>query len=152
VLDSSIWNSLTDLSVLISYRVLTWSSEMGNRLKHLGCWGGLAGCMSWAIALPSLAGVHPEAACYAQALTFGANRSDHDRSAYLCEGATTSAPAQCYWNALSFGATDRTKRRIAYLCRGATSTAPAQCYWDSLSFGATRSIARQALQFCRETP
>ncbi len=93
-----------------------------------------------------------EAQCYAHALTFGARRSDHDRAAYLCEGATGIVPAQCYWNALSFGATDRAKRRAAYLCRGATSTAPAQCYWESLSFGANRSVTRQALQFCREQP
>lgn len=124
---------------------------MGNGLVHLGCLG-LVSCLSGAIAFPSVAAVHPEAACYAQALTFGARRSDHDRAAYLCEGATGIAPAQCYWNALSFGATDRAKRRAAYLCRGATSTDPAQCYWESLSFGANRSLTRQALQFCREMP
>jgi hypothetical protein len=103
--------------------------------------------------LPSHAqSLNPEAQCYTQALSFGANRSAQNRAAYLCTGATSTAPAECYWKALSFGADDTAKRRAARLCRGATSIAPAQCYWNSLGLAASRGSKYQATSDCMAQP
>ncbi|MBE9028945.1 hypothetical protein IQ266_04105 [filamentous cyanobacterium LEGE 11480] len=92
---------------------------------------------------------NPEARCYANALSFGATRSAKRRATYLCQDATSIAPAKCYWKALGFGPTRAAKRRAAYLCQGVTSTDPAQCYWNALSFGATNYDKRQAVIDCK---
>lgn len=90
--------------------------------------------------------------CYHSALSFGATDPDRDRAAYLCEGASGTAPASCYWTALSFSSNFAAKNRAARLCRGAIDLAPAQCYWNNLSLGASRTDRSRAVQTCSAQP